>query len=190
MPNVTQHRNWVTSKPYYQEDFTWCIQRAKYFPLLLNLAAAATPDIWIICIFGVGHTTALIFYVMVQFDSKYKHRNNRDWPYMLFLVSLPAGIGINQRFHPKSVIFRIFYGFVLIMSMFIWQICFLYGARFFKIPVQRTQISTIAEIIKQDYRLAGSSDALQFISFDEQVIPKLICVMKQKIDFYFSAHSV
>lgn len=137
--------------------------------MILNLGAAAPPEIWICTIFGIGHTTALVFYIMVQFDLKYKQRNNRDWPYMLFLVSLPAGIGINQRFQPKWGVFRIFYGFVLIMSMFTWQILFMYGTRFLKVPVQWAQISTIAEITDNELLLMGSTEVLELISFDERV---------------------
>lgn len=168
-PNVSFQRGWTISKPYYQDDLTWCLRRAKMFPLILNLAAAAPPEIWICTIFGIGHGTALVFYVMVQFDSKYKQRNNRDWSYMLFVVAFPAGIGINQRFQPKSILLRLFYGFVLIMSLFIWQILFLYGTRFLQVPVRRAQISTVAEIVSNDFHLMGSTEVLALISFDERV---------------------
>ena len=168
-PNVSFQHDWKLSKPYYQDDLTWCIQRAKWFPMILNLAAAAPPEIWICTIFGIGHGTALVFYIMVQFDSKYKQRNNRDWPYMLFVVAFPAGIGINQRFQPKSILFRIFYGFILIMSLFIWQILFLYGTRFLQVPVRRAQISTVAEIVSNEFHLMGSTEVLTLVSFDERV---------------------
>lgn len=133
------------------------------------MAAVAPPEIWIFTIFGVGHTTGFMFYIMVQFDLKYKQRNHRDWSYMLFLVALPAGIGINQRFQPKYGPLRIFYGFVLIMSIFIWQVLFFTATRYLQVPVRRYQITSTVGIIENNNRLTGSEETLALISHDERV---------------------
>lgn len=138
-----------------------------YFPL--NIFYAATPECWILIIFGIGYTTGWILYIMIQFDLKYEKRNQRDWHYTILLIALPTVIGISQRFHPKSGSLRVFYCFMLITSIAIWQIVLFLGVKFLKVPVQKHQLSTTAEIIDWTYRLTGSPEVLSLISFDERV---------------------
>lgn len=137
--------------------------------MLINLFLAATPECWLLLIFGVGYSVGFVLYIMVQFDSNYEKRNQRDWHYTTWLVALPAVIGFSQRFHPKYGPLRIFYGFILIMMIFIWQIALYLGVRFIKVPVQRPQVSTRAEIIDWEYHLAGVPEVLGLISFDNRV---------------------
>lgn len=121
-------------------------------------------------IFGVGYGSAIVIYFMVQFDMEYKHRNQRDFHYITWLVAAPALIGMNQRFHPKSITLRIFYGFVLIIMEFAWQTFFLLGFKNFKEPIQREQKSTVTEIVEFEFRLTGTAKVLEMIAYDEQVI--------------------
>lgn len=130
----------------------------------------ATPVCWIIIIFGVGYVSGFVIYIMIQFDSEYSHRNQRCWHYTTWLVTLPAVIGINQRFHPKYYPLRLFYGLLLLNSFVIWQIFCYNMIRFMKYPVHRLQISAVSEIIESDFRLSGSTDVLSLISFDQRVI--------------------
>ncbi|XP_055309007.1 uncharacterized protein LOC129572917 [Sitodiplosis mosellana] len=177
-PNPTNSTEYIFSKPYYQDDLTWCIQKSKNFPMVINVFLAATPECWILLIFGIGYVSGLLIYIMIQFDFKYENRNQRDWHYTTWLVALPAVIGLNQRFHPKSMSIRIFYGFILIMMIFLWQIVFYFGIRFVKVPIQRQQVSTTAELIDSEYRLAGSHELIDLIKFDERY-------RKSQIDSFF-----
>lgn len=171
LPSLPLLETFSIAKPYYQDDLTWCIQKSKNFPWIINIFAAATPECWIGMIFGVGYVCGTVMYFMVQFDMKYKHRNKRDYHYMTWFVAMPALIGMNQHFQPKSITLRLFYGYVLIIMVFAWQTFFLLGFEYFKEPIQRAQKSTIDEIVDYDFRLAGSAEVLQIISFDERVNP-------------------
>lgn len=168
-PNATFNDNFSHSKRYYQDDLTWCIQKAKNLPMIFNIFVSATPECWLLLIFGVGYTCGFLFYIMIQFDLKYEKRNQRDWHYTTWLISLPSVIGVNQRFQPKSHSLRFFYGFYLVVAMFAWQNIFLLVIPFIKKPIYRPQISTIHEIIKDEFRLAGSTEVHSLISFDERV---------------------
>lgn len=168
-PNATFINYLKPSKFYYQDDMTWCVKKATHVHFLLHIFLAATPEIWITLIFGIGYTTGFLLYLMIQFDSEYKHRNQRDWHYTTWLIALPAVIGVNPRFHPKSSFLRIFYCFTLIMSMFEWQIYLFLGVKFFKVHVRKHQISTTAEIIDWEYRLLGTDEVFGLISFDDRV---------------------
>lgn len=145
------------------------MQKAKNFPIIVNFFLIATPEVWIVYIFGVGYVTGFVLYIFVQFDLKYKHRNQRDWHYTTWLIALPAVIAINQRFQPKCYSLRLFYGFILLLAMPAWQIFFFFGIRFIKVPFPRPQISSIAEIIEDEFRLVGSPEVQRLISFDDRV---------------------
>lgn len=126
-PNVTTFGITSISRPYSQDDLTWCIQKAKYFPLLISFAFIAKPECWILYIFGVGYTVGFLLYLYVQLDFEYKHGNQRDWHYTTWLISLPIVIGINQRFQPKRQSLRFFYLWCLLCMMMAWQQIFFYG---------------------------------------------------------------
>ncbi|XP_031639772.1 uncharacterized protein LOC116351775 [Contarinia nasturtii] len=160
----------IISVPYYRDELIWCTQKAKYFPLFISVSQAISPECWLILIFGIGYVTGLILYIFIQFDLKYEKRNQLDWHYTTWLIALPAVIGVNQRFYPKYLPLRIFYGFILIMSLFHWNIVFHYGVRFIREPIQRHQISTVTEIIDEDFRLAGSAEVSNLIAFDDRSI--------------------
>lgn len=169
IPNLYAMGILSISRPYYQDDLTWCVQKSKNYPMIINLLSAATPECWFLMIFGVGGISALIMYFMIQFDLNYEMRNNHNLVHMIVLVALPALIGINQRFHPKFMPLRIFYGFLILIMVFAWQSIFLLGWRFFSVPAQRPQTSTVDELIDYDFRLAGSVDAFAFISQENRV---------------------
>lgn len=137
--------------------------------MIFNLFLVGTPECWIILIFGIAYPTGLILYIMIQFDLKYEKRNQRDWHYATWLIALPAVIGINQRFQPKCSPIRIFYGFILIMMIFLWQIVFYFLVRFIKIPYPRPQVSKIVEIIDWEYRLSGPIEVFHLVTMDERV---------------------
>lgn len=163
------------SRPYYQDDLIWCIQRSKYYPWVVNILWAATPECWILLIFGVGYISGFVIYIMIQFDVNYKNRNQRDWHYTTWLVALPAVIAVNQRFRPTYWPLRMFYWLLLITMVVLWQIILFHCVRFIKIPIQRPQVSSMHEINEDEFRLVGSNEVLQLISFDERVrfIPNL-----------------
>lgn len=168
MANESHLEDFVNSHSYDQDDLTWCVQKSKNYPMMFNILSAATPSVWIItliigCIFGI------LFYIMIQFDVEYEKRNDRDLRYTLLFIALPVVTGMNQSFHPKWSILRIFYIIMLIMAVIQWQIYIFFGVKFIKYPVQRKQIKTTIEIIENDFRLIGSTEVLQIISYDERV---------------------
>lgn len=124
---------------------------------------------------------------MIQFDLEYKQRNRIDWHYATFLIAMPAVIGMNLRFHPKRTLHRIFYAVFLLNSIIVMQMFFFYGLRYIKVPVPRSQISTVAEITDEKFRLAGSAEvfALSLLDGRVQLYFYLNCPPgNRKIDFF------
>lgn len=166
---MTLLKKFEFSTYYYQDDLTWCIQRAKFFSFLLNAFLMADPECWLLIIFAVGYGLGSLLYIGIQFDLKYEQRNQRDWHYTTLLIMLPTVIGINQRYNPGFFSLKIIY-FVVVMACVVhFQIFFFQGNRFLKIPVRHSQKSTVTEIIAKDFRLSGSNEVLSMIKFDERV---------------------
>lgn len=169
-PNSSYLNEYAFSQVYVQDEMIWCVQTARNMTMFINILFAASPEVWILLIFGVGYGSGLLLYVMIQFDFKYKHRNNRDWHYTTWLVALPAVIGVSQRFYPKHDAIRLYYGLLLIMMVFAWQIFMWRGLRFIYEPTKFYQPNTVKDIIDFDFRLVGSANVLSMLSMDKRVI--------------------
>lgn len=170
-PNIStsSQNNLIMSRAYYQDDLTWCIQRAPFYSYMVNFLFLADPECWILIIFGVGYVGGFLLYIGIQFDMEYKRRNQHDWHYTTILIMLPAVIGVNLRYQPGFFTLKIIL-FVISMACIVhWQIFLFKLVRFIKIPIRHAQIATIDEIVTMDFRLAGSEDVLSLISFDQRV---------------------
>lgn len=137
--------------------------------MIINFTFIATPTSWLILIFGIGFVTGFAIYIMIQFDLKFKARNRIDWHYTTWLISLPATIGMNLRFQPKSFVLRTFIFFHAFSSFMACQFIFWFAITYIKTPTPRLQISTISEIIDYKYQLFGSFEVLPMISHDKRV---------------------
>lgn len=149
------------STTYYQDELTWCVKRATFFPIYVNMFICVAPEVWLILIFGIGYSCIFIIYIFIQFDKKYKQRNHRDLHYTTFLIVLPTVIGINQRFKPIYPPLRLFYGLLLLSSIFYFEISISLVTRFLRIPHRRYQVKTTTEIIANEFHLIGSDDVLE-----------------------------
>lgn len=169
-PNVSFIDKFTISSSYYQDDLTWCIQRSGYYSMIISFFLIATPECFILIVFGVGYFTGLLLYVIIQLDVKYVYRNQRDWHYTTLLIMLPAVIGVNQRYQPQRIVFKLLF-FVIIMACVVhWQLFFYALVRSLQMPKHRPQISTIDELIEHEFRLCGSTEVRSLITFDQKVL--------------------
>lgn len=167
-----------------EDDLTWCIQKAKSFPKFAQIALIGTPEAWFGIIFGYGYISGFLLYIMIQFDKEYKRKNCRDWHYTTWLVALPACIGISPRFYPKDYRVRVFYAFMLVTATFFFQMGFCYVYRFLKLPVFHRQISSVDELVENNFRLMGSKYVLDAIYDDKKV--KIESNVLSQMFFFFS----
>lgn len=126
------------------------------------------PEIWVSIFFG-GYFFGTVFYIQIQFDPEYAQRNNRDWHYMVLLVTLPAVVGGSYQLRPKEFFLRVFYAFILIIPIPIVVVINTFFYNFMKVQFYQNQISTVFEINERDFRRAGSQDVLNEISNDVTV---------------------
>lgn len=161
--------NRIISLPYYQDDFTWCVQKAPKLPWIFSLMNALTPTVWLLLIFGYGYGAGFLLYLMIQFDKQYEQRNNRDWHYMTWLVSLPAVLGTSQRFCPQSAIIRFIYAFFLIAMIIFVQYAFVNLYTFIQVRFPKHQIKTIEEIVYNELILMGPEQIRTMLQVDQKV---------------------
>lgn len=158
------------SSPYFQDNFIWCVKDSGSYPIqLFYYFLLASPECWIIIIFGFGYGSGFILYMFIQYDTNYKYRNFRDWHYTTWLISLPVTISMGPRFKPIYGPLRIFYGFMLISGMLISTFVLTYTIRTLGSPYRNYQIKTQEEIVLKKYRLFGSRECLEVIKFDSKV---------------------
>lgn len=120
-------------------------------------------------ILACGYAYGILVYILIQFDTQYKERNIRDWHYTTLLVALPSVIGIGQRYRPISWNIRIFYGAILIAMVLAVQVAVVYWYTFLQIQAPMHQISTVDEIVANDFVLKGSMAVKNAIDFDKKV---------------------
>lgn len=168
-PPRTLPNDVVISKPYIQDDLTWCVQKAKFYPIDLNIFLFESGESWILYTFGVFFGIGIVVYFFMQFDLEYQFLRQCDWHYATYLVSLPICIGVNQRFQPKHSALRLFCFFMIMINFVAWQMKCFKAIRYIQLPVERPQISTVTELIDNDFRLAGTDQVQDVITFDERV---------------------
>lgn len=162
----------MVSFPYFQDDFIWCIQKAALLPWIVSVMTIMSPACWFIFVFGYAYLAGFVLFLLIQFDLDYKQRNNRDWHYLTWLVSLPSVTGFGQRFHPRGWKLRLFYAWMLIAMVFTIQICTCYLYKFLQVRVPRYQVTTIQEINSYGYILMGEARVRHLIMADDQVKQK------------------
>lgn len=168
LPQYTyDHQHFASSLSYYSDDFTWCVQRARYLPYLYSFVRIASPAVWLLVV-GLGFVNGVVLYFYVQLDSDSSNRK-LDVHHTIYLISLPSWIGVSQRFHPKYWPLRLYYMTTLIFGLFFFAIatCHLldYGTR----KIRSYQIHTTTELIEMKFRLAGTAAVWEKVQVQEKV---------------------
>lgn len=152
----------VPSISYDQDDFTWCIKAAGHYPIFMNLILIQPLAFWIIEVLNIL-VIGTIIYIYIPLDVEDKFRNNRDWHYSVFLIVLPANIGIPRRYSPRLNRMRCYYAFVPLFSVVFYSVFTNLLFHSMKIPRPKYQIKSTNEILDNDFRLMGSRDVFNII---------------------------
>lgn len=158
---------------YAGDELSWCVRNAGLMPLVLAQLHLMDPDTWFLLIFGYGYVTGTLLYILIQFDLEYKHRNCRDWHRIVWLVALPACLNLSPGFYPVKTTTRTFYALMLVAAFFFFQIMFVTAYEFIHFRLPWHQVSTIKEIIENNYLLAGSQEAFDVWHQSGKVMKKL-----------------
>lgn len=151
------------SIPYYNDDLTWCIKVAEEYPSYSRIFLMGTPTVFLIFVLVFGYFTSFLAYIFIQFDRKYAQRNNRDFHYIFFLVTLPTFFGTSQRFNPHHALLRFIYGYLSLCCIFYTQITLAHMFHFLKLEILHPQMNTIDALVENNFGLVGSRTVLHAI---------------------------
>lgn len=156
-----------SSVPYYRDDITWCVSRAKPIPVFFNIWQLLRKEIWIL-LFALGYVHGSVIYILMKHDKNYNCLR-RDFHYTVLLVSLPAIIGYNQAYQPKASFIRIIYISMLLFGIIQLATFNSYLLKVLTFPIHHVQITTVNEIIENNYELVGGKLSLHRLLMQRQV---------------------
>lgn len=162
----SEHFN--SSIAYFDDDYTWCVQRAKILPLFISFMRIADPATWLLIV-GSGYVNGIVLYFFVKFDTKTKH-HKLDLHHITYLISLPSWIGVSQRFHPKYWPLRLYYFSTLLFGIVFFAVALSKYSTFSRMKIRKQQIQTVTEIIDMDFRLFGTDEILKSMQQHQQTV--------------------
>lgn len=125
----------------------------------------ASNTYWFLCaltIYGVG----TVLYISVLADFEKKHRNHRNWHYMVLLVALPAFGGFSPRFRTNRKFINVLYYITSLSSIVFYGFVGAYLYNFLKIRLLHHQIASVRELIDHNFDLIGSNEVLKVIQLN------------------------
>lgn len=162
---------------YHQDELIWCVQRAQIIPKLLNSLQIFSVEVWILNTVCSYFLCTGLLYLLIQFDHEYERKNLLDINYALFLIVVPTHIGQYPRFFPKKRYIRFFFAFILLIPQIFHAMHGAFIYRYMKVDFFYHQVSTVDEILNNEFRLTGSYEFLNALKSNAIVskIQLIIC---------------
>jgi hypothetical protein len=149
--------------PYYQDDLTWCVPKAKLAPTWMNAFSVFSVTIWMTVISSL-FVNAMILYFFARVEDKYK--DNVVWA---ILQTICLCSGVSAHYWPRKV-----YGRIFIAGLFVHGIHFNAAYNSFLIsvltrPKYETQISTVEKAIAKEFQFFGGENVLSRLKQNDKV---------------------
>lgn len=155
-----------SSIPYYQDDQTWCVAKAKPRELWKNIFNLFSTLVWSLIILVVC-LMALMMYFFIKLDQK---SENYVW---MLLASLSVTLGLSTTYDPKNpnirLIFFIFLFYGLLFSTAFNS--FLVGV--LTNPRQKEQISNLHQAVSSNLQFHGGTVTLEHFDAKDEVFTQL-----------------
>lgn len=171
----------TVSIPYDYDDIIFCIQRSKIIPKYLNIVNILPPEMWFTMIFIGIFFIGIIAYLVVQFDSGVKRRNQMDLNYIMIIHLMSSFFSNAHDFKPKTAWLRILHTIIIVISLVFQGIVGVSLYQYMKEDMFYHQITTLREIVDSNFRLAGSPEVLHMIKRTELVSCDLQTDVQKKI---------
>lgn len=162
--NATTKAYFSTSKPYYYDDLTWCVGRAKPIPIWQNIFQICKQKVlWPMAVVTFFSVVYIFYYLMKEED---KSMDAFSIMLLCLLTMLCSSPNCNAITLPVKILyFSCLLACILLITTFN---AFLINV--LTHPIHKTQIQTIAELIDNDFELVGDEYALSKIRERNMVI--------------------
>lgn len=141
-----------------QNEQTWCVSRAKPIPVCLNMWQIASEPIWCLA-FVTVYSEGLVLYLLMRYERGHAGFMKKDFHYCVLMMATSAFTGMPHiTYCPKSKRLSLLIGLTLTTGILIstaWK-CFL--VKVLTRPAYKTQVTTVKELIENDFRLVGGID--------------------------------
>lgn len=153
---MAQSERSVDSLAYFQDDVTWCVQKAKSRPKWKQMWVAD----WkvFVCIFGAIIPVIWIWYGLTGFE----RRPFDIWTSAIFVVRTVALTP--STFNPSKILHRFFYVYFLLFCFFASLVICSFMFAISTTSFNEHQISTFEEIVNGNFRLAAEGETKQFLT--------------------------
>lgn len=164
MDEDSNTRRYLSSSiPYYQDDQTWCVAKAKPEELWRNIFNLYSTLVWSLIILVV-YLMALMLYFFIKMDYK---SENFMW---MLLASLSITLGLSTTYDPKNtkirLIFFIFLFYGLLFSTAFNS--FLVGV--LTNPRQKEQVSNLHQAVTSNFQFNGGTVTLEHFDSKDEVM--------------------
>lgn len=151
-----------TSTPYYSDDQTWCVAKARATSKWKNIFNIFTTELWIAII-------CALFVITITLNIFIKIERRHENIYWAFLRALAISMGLMPTFRPQYAHTRFVYFLFLLYGVMINATfnCFLIST----LTRYRTdkQVKTLNDTTKNNFNYAGGWSSVSHFSVDDPV---------------------
>ncbi len=161
--NPISRRLLSPSIPFFQDDLTFCVAKAKLAPTIWNVFVIFDSTMWLTTSFILFLTTIVIHFY-VKFEDVY--RDNIFWS---FLIALRFTITQYAHYSPRKFFIKIFIALFLFYGM---HINAAYSSSLIQVltrPVYEDQIQNVRDAINSNFQFKGGENTLVFFEKDDKV---------------------
>lgn len=152
---LTRPRLFASSTVYMRNERTWCVSRAKPIPVWLNLWRIATNVVWWLAISTI-YLEGLVLYWFMRYERCHVGLAQKDFHYCVLTMAMPVFCGMSMTYRPRSKRMKAFIVLMLITGILISTAWNAFLIKVLTSPSYYTQISTVLELIENDFNLIGT----------------------------------
>lgn len=163
--SLTQTQNMIRTKPFMNDDLTFCVSRSKSFPAYLNVMRTYSPIMWIF-IFVLSYINSAILYVALKFS---KNEKKIDFFYCNLLVSHRLFMNSPINLKPKSTWLRIYITAIIIFGFFFFGCSLTFIQMRIISPYRPKQVNEKQIILNEKFIIVSTPDILERIKLSADV---------------------
>lgn len=161
--NAISKRILGSTVSYYDDDFTWCVAKAKFADKWMNVFIVFDGYVWA-AIFLISVVTAILLELIMKAENIVKE--NFSW---YFLITFSLSISNYVHFWPKRSSFQI-----LAMGLALFGIVIngAYHSALLKIlkePRYEMQVDNVEAALAQDFTFTGGENIFEFLDSEIEV---------------------
>lgn len=152
------------SRPYMQDDVTWCVANARPRDLWSNIFQIFTANSGI----AIATTTIIVAFFLKQLLRTERKYENYVWTFML---TIAATFGHSLSYEPSRISIRVMMTFLFLYGLIITTSFSAFSISFLTQPRLKYQIDDLPDAVQAGFKFSGGNDAYSHLdASDDPVI--------------------